>query len=92
MYIAAEEIDAAVAHAITALEGPPGRARSAAICAAKVVADTGGRRIGHEAVQLHGGMGVSDELDISHFARRLAAIRAELGGADLHRLRFAGLA
>jgi alkylation response protein AidB-like acyl-CoA dehydrogenase len=56
-----------------------------------VVADSGGRRVGHEAVQLHGGMGVSDELNISHYARRLAAIRTELGSADTHRLRFSGL-
>jgi alkylation response protein AidB-like acyl-CoA dehydrogenase len=91
MFIAAEEITAAVNYAIEALGTPPGAARSAAICAAKVIADGGGRRVGHEAVQLHGGMGVSDELNVSHYARRLTAIRADLGGADVHRLRFASL-
>jgi len=91
MFIAAEEIAAAVNYAIDALETSPRAVRSAATCAAKVVADSGGRRVGHEAVQLHGGMGVSDELNISHYARRLAAIRTELGSADTHRLRFSGL-
>jgi len=91
MFIAAEEIAAAVNYAIDALETSPRAVRSAATCAAKVVADSGGRRVGHEAVQLHGGMGVSDELNISHYARRLAAIRTELGSADTHRLRFGGL-
>jgi alkylation response protein AidB-like acyl-CoA dehydrogenase len=91
MFIAAEEIAAAVNGAIDAVDGASG-ARSAAICAAKVVADSGGRLVGHEAVQLHGGMGVSDELNISHYARRLAAIRADLGSADTHRLRFEALA
>jgi alkylation response protein AidB-like acyl-CoA dehydrogenase len=91
MFIAAEEIAAAVNYAIEALSGAPGVARSAAVCAAKVVADTGGRRIGHEAVQMHGGMGVSDELNVSHYARRLAAIRSELGSADILKLRFASL-
>jgi alkylation response protein AidB-like acyl-CoA dehydrogenase len=57
--------------------------------AAKALADDNGRRIGHDAVQLHGGMGVSEELHVSHHMRRLAAIRADLGGADLHRARFA---
>jgi len=45
----------------------------------------------HEAIQLHGGMGVSDDLIVSHYARRLACIRSELGAADVHRMRFAGL-
>jgi alkylation response protein AidB-like acyl-CoA dehydrogenase len=91
MFIAAEEVSAAVNHAVAALDEPPGIARSAAICAAKVTADIAGRRVGHEAVQMHGGMGVSDELNVSHYARRLATIRAELGSADTHRQRLASL-
>jgi alkylation response protein AidB-like acyl-CoA dehydrogenase len=91
MFISAEEIAAAVDYAIEALGGSPNAARSAAISAAKVIADSAGRRVGHEAVQMHGGMGVSDELNISHYARRLAAIRADLGSADTHRLRFASM-
>lgn len=57
--------------------------------AAKALADDTGRLVGHEAVQLHGGMGVSDELDVSHYMRRLATIRATYGQADVHRARFA---
>jgi alkylation response protein AidB-like acyl-CoA dehydrogenase len=91
MFIAAEELSAAVNYAIEALNSPGDTKRSAAVCAAKVVADVAGRRVGHEAVQMHGGMGVSDELNVSHYMRRLAAIRAELGSADTHRLRFASL-
>jgi len=91
MFVAAEEVAAAVNYAIEAMASAPGPERSAAICAAKVVADTAGRRVGHEAIQMHGGMGVSDELNVSHYARRLTAIRADLGSADAHRLRFASL-
>jgi alkylation response protein AidB-like acyl-CoA dehydrogenase len=91
MFIASEEICAAVSYGIEALSNPPAAVRSAAICAAKVIADAAARRVGHEAVQMHGGMGVSDELNVSHYMRRLAAIRAELGSADTHRLRFASL-
>jgi len=58
------------------------------LAALKAAADTAGRLVGHEAIQLHGGMGVSDELSISHYGRRLATIRAELGTADLHKQRF----
>ena len=90
MFAAAEEVRILTARAITAIDtAAPGRFALAS--AAKAVADDAGRKIGHEAVQLHGGMGVSDELNISHYMRRLAAIRAELGSADIHRARFASL-
>ncbi|MGB0220076.1 MAG: acyl-CoA dehydrogenase family protein [Sinimarinibacterium flocculans] len=88
MQIAAEEIDAMLGFALDAFDAATPTQRSALASSAKALADTNGRRIGHEAIQLHGGMGVSDELDISHYGRRLATIRAELGGADVHRLRF----
>ncbi|MET0985222.1 MAG: acyl-CoA dehydrogenase family protein, partial [Steroidobacteraceae bacterium] len=89
MYIAAEEIVASVDAAVDALGTAPSPGRSAIVSAAKAMADTGGRRVGHDSVQMHGGMGVSDELNVSHYARRLATIRAELGSADQHRFRFA---
>lgn len=88
MLIAAEEILAITGLAIDAMET---NARLATLCAAKVIADVAGRRVGHEAVQLHGGMGVSDELNVSHYARRLAAIRTELGSAEVHRMHFGSL-
>ena len=88
MHIAAEELSAVLELALAAMAQPPSAQRSALVSAAKSAADAAGRRIGHEAIQLHGGMGVSDELNVSHYARRLVAIRAELGSAELHRLRF----
>ena len=91
MYIAQEELQSAVESAIEALGQSHGNARLVAVSAAKVIADSRGQRVGAEAVQMHGGMGVSDELNISHYHRRLVAIRAELGSADLHRQRFGGL-
>lgn len=90
MFAAAEEIRALTDQVIAAVDGKSAD-RSALASAVKALADDAGRRIGHEAVQMHGGMGVSDELDVSHYMRRLAAIRAELGSADLHRARFAEL-
>ena len=90
MFAAAEEVRNLCGRAIDAIDTGAGGAGALA-SAAKALADACGKRIGHEAVQLHGGMGVSDELHISHHMRRLAAIRAELGSADLHRARFAAL-
>lgn len=49
-----------------------------------------GRRIGQEAVQIHGGMGVTDELDVAHYFKRLTAIGSSFGTADDHLGRYAG--
>ena len=86
LYMAAQELSALLDLAIDTFDAQsPHRSRLAS--AVKALADTNGRRVAHDTIQMHGGMGVSDELDISHYGRRLATIRAELGHADLHRLR-----
>jgi len=88
MFVGAEEVRIMTSRLIEAVDdGAPLRFKLAS--ATKVLTDDVGRKIGHESVQMHGGMGVSDELNISHYLRRLAAIRAELGSADIHRARFA---
>jgi len=38
--------------------------------------------VGHEAIQIHGGMGVTDELAVSHYHKRLSAIVLALGGGQ----------
>jgi alkylation response protein AidB-like acyl-CoA dehydrogenase len=88
MWIAAEELLAIVELGIGSMASAPSAGRARVVSAMKLVANKAGRRIGNEAVQLHGGMGVSDELIVSHYFRRLAAIRNELGTDDAHRLRF----
>lgn len=55
-----------------------------AISAIKYKIGTTGRRVGEEAVQLHGGMGVTWELDIAHYFKRLVAIGQMFGNADWH--------
>ena len=45
---------------------------------------TAGRKLGEEAVQLHGGMGVTWELDVAHYFKRLIAIGQIFGNADWH--------
>jgi alkylation response protein AidB-like acyl-CoA dehydrogenase len=88
MHIAAEEALAMADATIDAFASEFGANRSALVSAAKAVADAAARRIGAEAVQLHGGMGVSDDLIVSHYARRLLAIRYTYGSAEAHQLRF----
>jgi alkylation response protein AidB-like acyl-CoA dehydrogenase len=60
------------------------------ISAIKYQVGTAGQKVGQEAVQLHGGMGVTWELDIAHYFKRLTAIGQIFGNADWHLDRFAG--
>ena len=55
-----------------------------AVSAIKYQVGTVGQKVGEEAVQLHGGMGVTWELDVAHYFKRLTAIGQILGNADLH--------
>ena len=48
-----------------------------------------GRHIAQEAVQLHGGMGMTDELAVGHYFKRLTAMDGLFGGADQHLAAFA---
>ena len=59
-----------------------GRARLASL--AKWKAGDAAHRISREAVQMHGGMGVTDELDVGLFLKRIRVAQAELGDADFH--------
>ena len=59
---------------------------------AKVKAGRAGRLIGQEAVQLHGGMGVTDEMACGHYFKRLTMIDHSFGDATHHLERLAGAA
>ena len=52
---------------------------------------TAGVSVAKEAVQIHGGMGVTWELDISHFFKRMTAINILFGDADYHLDRYVEL-
>ena len=49
------------------------------------------RFVGQQAVQLHGGMGMTDELKVSHCFKRLTAIEILFGDSDAHLERYAAL-
>ncbi|RDK10126.1 acyl-CoA dehydrogenase family protein [Cupriavidus lacunae] len=67
---------------------PAERARAAS--AAKVTTDQACRFVGQNAIQLHGGMGMSDELPVTHYFKRATVLGNTLGSADFHVRRFAG--
>ena len=60
--------------------------------AAQLMAHRALRAIGQQAIQLHGGIGMTDELAVSHYVKRLLAIELELGDADTVLARFAAAA
>jgi alkylation response protein AidB-like acyl-CoA dehydrogenase len=63
--------------------------REAALSAAKVLMGDAARFVGQQAVQLHGGMGVCEEMGISHYFKRLLAVEIRFGNADSHLARYA---
>lgn len=65
--------------------------RRKTLSAAKVVIGNACRFISQQSVQLHGGMGMTDELNVSHFFKRLLAIELSFGDTDSHLQRFAEL-
>lgn len=58
------------------------------IHALKILIDRNSKLIYGEAIQMHGGMGITDELDIGHYAKRLMMINATLGDGTFHRTKF----
>jgi len=66
-------------------------ARRRALSAAKAVIGQACRFVGQQAVQLHGGMGMTDELKVSHWFKRLTAAQLMFGDSDAHLQRYAAL-
>ena len=63
---------------------PDAATRRRAVSAAKALVGQACRFVGQQSIQLHGGMGMTDELLISHHFRRLAAIELSLGDTEHH--------
>ena len=63
--------------------------RRKAASGAKVQIGKSGRFVGQQAVQLHGGMGMTEELNVGHYFKRLTVIDTQFGNVDHHLKRFA---
>ena len=61
------------------------------LLALKVMVGRAGKLIGGEAIQLHGGMGMTNELSVGFFVKRLMIINTLFGDADYHQQLFAQL-
>ena len=58
--------------------------RRRAVAAAKVQIGRSGRKVGQEAVQLHGGIGMTMEYKVGHYFKRMTMIELMFGDADTH--------
>jgi alkylation response protein AidB-like acyl-CoA dehydrogenase len=90
MHIAAEQAASMSLLACTAVDEETNSARRMrAVSAAKIRVAEACRHVSQEAIQLHGGMGMSDEVKVSHTFRRLTVIGQQFGDVDHHLARFA---
>jgi pimeloyl-CoA dehydrogenase small subunit len=62
--------------------------RAKAVSAAKVQIGKAGRFVGQSAVQIHGGMGVTDEMRVGHYFKRATMIDTQFGAVDHHMKRY----
>jgi alkylation response protein AidB-like acyl-CoA dehydrogenase len=65
--------------------------RSKAVSAAKVQIGKAAKFIGQNAIQLHGGMGMTDEMAIGHYFKRATMIESAFGNTDHHLARYEAL-
>jgi alkylation response protein AidB-like acyl-CoA dehydrogenase len=85
------EQSVSITYMVTLKLGESDSERKKAASAAKVQIGKAGRFIGQNAVQLHGGMGMTDELNVGHYFKRLTMIDTMFGNVDHHLKRYAAL-
>ncbi|MDG2047387.1 MAG: acyl-CoA dehydrogenase [Halioglobus sp.] len=90
MFGACENVKSLMLRAVCAAQDGDADAQRS-LLALKVMAGRAGRMIGGEAIQLHGGMGMTDELSIGFFVKRLMIINNLFGDADYHQQLFSAL-
>lgn len=86
-----EQARSAVINAAAAIDGADRIARERALSAAKYSIGRIGTLVAEECIQLHGGIGMTWELPLPHYAKRLVMIDHQLGDEDHQLARFAQL-
>jgi alkylation response protein AidB-like acyl-CoA dehydrogenase len=83
MHMALLQANALVGATLGQMAGPSTQRRRA-VASAQVAVARAARTVGQGAVQLHGGMGMTDELVVGHGFKRLTLIEHLMGGVDVH--------
>jgi pimeloyl-CoA dehydrogenase small subunit len=90
MFMAAEQ-STSMTLMVTLKLGESDVERALAASGAKIQIGKAGRLISQDAVQIHGGMGMTDELNVGHYFKRLTMINSQFGDVDFHLKRYAAL-
>lgn len=86
-----EQARSAVINAAAAIDNPDRVTRERALSAAKYTIGRIGTLVAEESIQLHGGIGMTWELPLAHYAKRLVMIDHQLGDEDHHLRRYIAL-
>lgn len=86
-----EQARSAVINAAAAIDGDDSLARAKALAAAKYSIGRIGTLVAEESIQMHGGIGMTWELPLAHYAKRLVMIDHQFGDEDHHLARFIAL-
>ena len=88
MFIAAEQARSMAILAAVHADSEDAALRRRSVSAAKAYIGQAARLVGQQSVQLHGAMGVVDDVIVSHYFKRLTMIELTLGDTDYHLGRF----
>lgn len=91
MYVLSEQAVSMAYRAAVLADAREPADRARAVSAAKAWIGKTGRKVGQDAIQMHGGMGMTDEMPVSHYFKRLTMIDTLFGDVRHHRRRFAVL-
>ena len=86
-----EQTRSAVINAADAMDNATGSARERMLSAAKYTVGTVGTLAAQECIQMHGGIGITWELPLAHYAKRLVMIDHQFGDEDHHLQRYIAL-
>lgn len=88
MLMEVEQARSAVINAASAIDSTDRIAREKALSAAKYTIGRAGTMVAEESIQMHGGIGLTWELPLPHYAKRLVMIDHQFGDEDHHLSRF----
>ena len=91
MFIKCEEARSMCYLATMRLDDPDAAERAKTASATKVQIGESARFVGQNSVQLHGGMGMTDELSVGHYFKRLTMIDTMFGDHNYHLKRYANM-
>lgn len=91
MFTACEETRSLIYRSVCSADKPDTQEHLRNLHALKVITGRRGKRVGNDAIQLHGGMGITDELEVGHYVKHLMVLNSLFGDADYHQQQLATL-